>query len=131
MSTSERIRKKKVVVEIDHNGKFIGFFESVQACADTIGTHQGVVSMILHRTRKHYHGRYFRFARPEEIEQFDKFQAKVVSEEQLKRGIEYAPIPEVIDIPEEVIPAVVPKSLPVDEDLSPFERMLRRSKSLE
>lgn len=130
MSTSEKIRKKKVVVEIDKNGKFIGFFESVQSCADLIGTHQGVVSMILHRTRKHFHERYFRFARPEEIEQFDKFQAKVVSEEQLKQ-IETPVVPEVIDIPAEIIPAIVGKSLPVDEDLSPFERMLQRSKSLE
>lgn len=121
---------RKPVVETNKDGKFIQFFPSAKDAAASAGCIQVEMSGLLNFTRKHFYGRYFRHATKQEIAEFKALDQKM-KEQEILQAEAVPPEPELIDIPEEIIPAIIDKPQPTADTLSPFERMLLRGNNPE
>jgi hypothetical protein len=120
------IDKRKPLVELEGpNGSVKAFWPSAKAASEHYGIHQVNISYNVNGITKQAKGHYFRFATTEEIINYQNLL------DNIDQDVIAQPDPVThIEIPEEHIEA--PADLPPHEDgsLSPFEKLLQKSKNI-
>jgi hypothetical protein len=123
-----RIRQNKPIIETDKpNGKPIKYWRTAKAAAEfyKFGNQIGI-SYNVNGITKQVKGHFFRFATVKEIVDYEEIlrrQETVANANPI--ATEPAPL---INIPAETIPDVVQKPEPQQDSLTPFERLLQKSK---
>lgn len=117
--------KRKPLVELEsYNGKVKAFWESGKEAAEFYGFSQVLLSICVKGRSRHVRKKYFRYATDEEIAAYYTVKQKVTEEEK-KQNEQPATLPQLPTTPVETIPEKVEKPA---EELSPFEKLLKKGK---
>jgi hypothetical protein len=122
-----KIRQNKPIIETDKpGGKPIKYWRTAKAAAEfyKFGNQIGI-SYNVNGINQQVKGHYFRFATVKEIIDYEEILRRHDKPNANPIPIEPEPI---INIPAETIPEIVQKPELLDDTLSPFERLLQKSK---
>lgn len=118
----------KPLIELDKpNGKIKQYWHSAKAASDFYNINVVNISYNVNGITKQAKGHYFRFATPNEIEQF----SKIADQIEEAPSADPAPVDDINDIPASPAP-VIEETVQPDEIqenmISPFARLLEESK---
>lgn len=118
--------RRKPIVELDVDGKIIAFWESAKNASDYY-QNITVVSISYNVTgvTRQAKGHYFRFATPLEIKTYRDVQGLIKEPIAEEKPIQNLEIPE---LPVETIPNVIQKNENQVDVISPYDRLLQKSK---
>jgi len=120
--------KRKPLIEIDQNGKFLKFWESGRDAGAHYGFTPVYISQYLKGRVKSAKKHYFRIATESEINMYRSVQQRIKD-----KKIEIDP-PQIAEgetfptIPPEIIPEKVNRDSDGDDHLSPFDLMIKKCK---
>lgn len=122
-----KTNKAKPLVELDKpGGKVMAYWESAKAAADFYKfPNQVSISYNVNGTTKQARGHYFRYATDKETEAYQQAMQRIDAVTDPK-PVAPEPVKEIL--PVEVIPEVVQKPDAHEDALSPFDKLLQKSK---
>jgi len=120
---------KKPIIELNKpGGKPIAYWESSKAAADFYNLSQVVISYNVNGKTRQAKGHYFRYATKKETEEYNNNLLRIDAADRAA-ALPVVEEPAKIDIPAEIIPDVVQKPEDQYDTLTPFEKMLQKSKN--
>ena len=123
-----RKNQNKPIVETDKpGGKVVMYWPSSKSAADHYKINQVNISYNINGITKQAKGHYFRYATPKETAAYEESIKRIDTAEAVPQE---PAAPEVITpiIPVDIIPETVNKTELPPDSLTPFERMLQKSK---